>query len=87
MKQSSGGRSGGEQVGMDVPLSCDHFGHLVVNSCIRLGKRLTPYNLAWLEDMVPWYWPELLKQISSEVDIPLCTGEDIYLPEGFSEAM
>jgi hypothetical protein len=30
-----------EQVGMDVPLSADHFGHLGVNSCIRLGKRLT----------------------------------------------
>jgi L-alanine-DL-glutamate epimerase-like enolase superfamily enzyme len=72
-----------EQVGMDVPLSADHFGHIGVNSCIRLGKRLTQYNMAWLEDMVPWFWPDLLKQISSEVDIPLATGEDIYLPEGF----
>jgi len=74
-----------EQVGMEVPLAADHFGHIGVNSCIRLGKRLTPYNMAWLEDMVPWYWPDLLKQISSEVDIPLCTGEDIYLPEGFEK--
>jgi len=74
-----------EQVGMDVPLAADHFGHIGVNSCIRLGKRLTQYNLAWLEDMVPWFWPDLLKQISSEVDIPLATGEDIYLPEGFKK--
>ncbi len=74
-----------EQVGMDVPLSADHFGHIGVNSCIRLGKRLTEFNLAWLEDMVPWFWPDLLKQISSEVDIPLATGEDIYLPEGFKK--
>jgi L-alanine-DL-glutamate epimerase-like enolase superfamily enzyme len=72
-------------VGMEVPLSADHFGHIGVNSCIRLGKRLTEFNLAWLEDMVPWQYPELLKQISSEVDIPLCTGEDIYLPEGFEK--
>lgn len=72
-----------EQVGMEIPLSADHFGHMGVNSCIRLGKALQKYNLAWLEDMVPWYWPDLLKQISSEVDIPLATGEDIYLPEGF----
>jgi L-alanine-DL-glutamate epimerase-like enolase superfamily enzyme len=74
-----------EQVGMDVPLSADHFGHIGVNSCIRLGKRLTEFNLAWLEDMVPWFWPDLLKQISSEVDIPLATGEDIYLPDGFKK--
>jgi L-alanine-DL-glutamate epimerase-like enolase superfamily enzyme len=74
-----------EQVGMDVPLSSDHFGHIGVNSCIRLGKRLTEYNLAWLEDMVPWSRPDLLKEISSEVDLPLATGEDIYLPENFEK--
>ena len=74
-----------EQVGMDVPLSADHFGHIGVNSCIRLGKKLTQFNLAWLEDMVPWFWSDLLKEISSEVDIPLATGEDIYLPEGFKK--
>lgn len=72
-----------QQVGMEVPLAADHFGHIGVNSCIRLGKRLTEFNLAWLEDMVPWSYPELLKEISSEVDIPLATGEDIYLPENF----
>src|ERR1035438_1888862 len=25
-------------VGMDIPLSADHFGHIGVNSCIRLGR-------------------------------------------------
>ena len=72
-----------EQGGMEVPLAAYHFGHIGVNSCILLGIRLTEFNLAWLEDMVPWFYPELLKEISSEVDIPLLTGEDIYLPEGF----
>jgi L-alanine-DL-glutamate epimerase-like enolase superfamily enzyme len=74
-----------EIVGMDVPLSADHFGHIGVNSCIRLGKALTRYNLAWLEDMIPWQYPELLKKISDAVDIPLLTGEDIYLKEPFIE--
>jgi len=74
-----------EQVGMEVPLSADHFGHIGLNSCIRLGKALTKYNLAWLEDMIPWQYTDLLKKISDAVDIPLCTGEDIYLKEGFIE--
>src|ERR1035438_7228864 len=65
-----------EQVGMEVPLSADHFGHFGVNSCIRLGKGLTKFNMAWLEDMVPWQYTDLLKKISDAVDIPLCTGED-----------
>src|ERR1035437_9703579 len=42
-----------EAVGMDIPLSADHFGHIGVNSCIRLGKALTKYTMAWLEDMIP----------------------------------
>ncbi len=72
-----------DYVGYDVPLSCDHFGHIGVKSCIRLGKALEKYNVAWLEDMVPWQYPELLKEIKQAVDIPLCTGEDIYLQNGF----
>jgi L-alanine-DL-glutamate epimerase-like enolase superfamily enzyme len=74
-----------EQVGMEIPLSADHFGHIGVNSCIRLGKALEKYNMAWLEDMIPWQYTELLKKISDAVNIPLATGEDIYLKEGFEE--
>ncbi len=74
-----------EMVGMDIPLSADHFGHIGVNSCIRLGKALEKYNLAWLEDMIPWQYTDLLKQISAAVDLPILTGEDIYLKEPFIE--
>jgi len=74
-----------EMVGMDIPLSADHFGHLGVKSCIRLGKALEKYNLAWLEDMVPWQYTELLKEIRSAIGLPLLTGEDIYLKEPFLE--
>ncbi|MFN7924586.1 MAG: mandelate racemase/muconate lactonizing enzyme family protein [Bryobacteraceae bacterium] len=72
-----------EVIGMEVPLSADHFGHIGVNSCIRLGKALERYNMAWLEDMIPWQYPELLKKITDAVDIPILTGEDIYLKEDF----
>jgi L-alanine-DL-glutamate epimerase-like enolase superfamily enzyme len=72
-----------EVLGMEVPLAADHFGHIGVNSCIRLGKALEKYNMAWLEDMVPWQHMELTKQIRDAVDIPVLTGEDIYLKEDF----
>jgi L-alanine-DL-glutamate epimerase-like enolase superfamily enzyme len=72
-----------EVLGMDVPLAADHFGHIGVNSCIRLGKALEKYNLAWLEDMIPWQYGDLMKQITDAVDIPILTGEDIYLKEDF----
>ena len=72
-----------EGIGMEVPLAADHFGHIGVNSCIRLGKALEPYNMAWLEDMIPWQYTELWKKITDSIDVPTLTGEDIYLKEPF----
>ncbi len=70
-------------VGYEVPIAADHFGHIGLNSCIRLGKALQRYNMAWLEDMIPWQYADLLKKITDSVDIPILTGEDIYLKEDF----
>ena len=72
-----------EVIGMEIPLSADHFGHIGVNSCIRLGRAMEKYHLAWLEDMVPWQFTELLREIKQSINLPLCTGEDIYLKEEF----
>ena len=74
-----------EAVGMEIPLAADHFGHIGVNSCIRLAKALEKYNMAWLEDMVPWFYTDLLKKITDAVDVPILTGEDIFLKEGFAK--
>ena len=72
-----------DAVGMDIPLSMDHLGHLGVKSIIRLGKAYEKYNLSWMEDVVPWTYTDLLKQISEESPTPILTGEDIYLKEPF----
>jgi len=70
-------------VGYEVPIAADHFGHIGVDDCIRLGEALEPYNLAWLEDMVPWQFTEQWVQMERALKTPVCTGEDIYLKEGF----
>ncbi len=72
-----------EAVGMEIPLSMDHLGHLGVNSIIRLGKAYEKYNLAWMEDVIPWQYTEMLQHITAESPTPILTGEDIYLKEGF----
>ncbi len=74
-----------EIVGMEIPLSADHFGQIGVNSCIRLGNAFQKFNLAWLEDMIPWQYMDLLKEIADAVHLPILTGEDIYLKESFIE--
>jgi L-alanine-DL-glutamate epimerase-like enolase superfamily enzyme len=72
-----------ETVGWKIPIAADHFGHISVNSCIKLGKALQPYQLAWLEDMVPWEYTKMLKEIKNAIEVPLLTGEDIYLLKNF----
>ncbi|MEJ2050521.1 MAG: mandelate racemase/muconate lactonizing enzyme family protein, partial [Calditrichota bacterium] len=72
-----------ESIGYEVPLAADHFGHIGVNSCIRLGRALAPYQMAWLEDLVPWKYTEMLQEITRAIEVPTLTGEDIYLKEPF----
>ena len=72
-----------EVIGYEVPLAVDHFGHIGVESCIRLGKALDQFSLAWYEDMIPWQFADEWQRLAQAVDTPVCTGEDIYLKEDF----
>jgi L-alanine-DL-glutamate epimerase-like enolase superfamily enzyme len=70
-------------IGYDIPLAIDHVGHIGINECIKLAKRAEKYNIAWLEDMLPWQMTEQYKMLASQICTPLGTGEDIYLKENF----
>ena len=74
-----------EEVGYEVPLAADHFGHLGLESCIRLGRALDRFSLAWYEDMLPWQLTDQYRRLAEAVATPICTGEDIYLKEGFAD--
>jgi L-alanine-DL-glutamate epimerase-like enolase superfamily enzyme len=50
-----------DNIGYSVPLSMDHLGHMGVKSIIRLGKAYEKYNLEWIEDVIPWFYTDLLK--------------------------
>jgi L-alanine-DL-glutamate epimerase-like enolase superfamily enzyme len=70
-------------VGYEIPISSDHYGHFDLNNAIRWGKKVEPYRLAWLEDMVPWEFTDQYKKMSDALETPVLTGEDIYLLSGF----
>jgi L-alanine-DL-glutamate epimerase-like enolase superfamily enzyme len=74
-----------EEIGWEIPVAIDHVGHMGLNSMIRLGKAFEPYNIAWLEDLIPWQYTDQWKEISRAIDVPTLTGEDIYLKEGFRD--
>lgn len=70
-------------VGYDVPLCTDHWGHIGVNEAIKLTKAMEPYDLAWMEDLIPWFYTEQWKQITDSTTTPTLTGEDCYLLSDF----
>jgi L-alanine-DL-glutamate epimerase-like enolase superfamily enzyme len=70
-------------VGYDIPLSSDHYGHFDLNNGIRLGRALEKYRMAWLEDIVPWDYPEEWKTITDAIETPTNTGEDAFLLKDF----
>jgi L-alanine-DL-glutamate epimerase-like enolase superfamily enzyme len=72
-------------IGYEIPLAADHFGHINLESCIRLGQALDQFTLAWYEDMIPWQFTEQYVRLARSVTTPICTGEDIYLKDGFRE--
>ncbi len=72
-----------DAVGYEIPMAADHFGHFDVNSAIRLGHAIEKYQLAWLEDLIPWQHTDRWRQITDAINTPTLTGEDIYLKEEF----
>jgi len=70
-------------IGYEIPLATDHFGHIGLEDCIKIARRLDKFNLAWYEDMLPWQMTEQYVRLANSCTTPICTGEDIYLKEGF----
>ena len=76
-----------ETIGYEIPLAIDHFGHICIEDCIMFAKRLEKYNIAWVEDIAPWHYTKHYEKISHACNVPICTGEDIYLAKNFEPLM
>lgn len=70
-------------IGYKVPLAIDHFGHFPLPDMIKIARRLERFNLAWLEDMLPWYLTSQYQELKRSTTAPIATGEDMYLAETF----
>lgn len=76
-------------VGADVQICVDHFGegYLTSDEVIRLGKALEKFDLAWMEDPVSRFDIPGHKKIADALLTPIAAGEDLYLRDGFREAI
>jgi L-alanine-DL-glutamate epimerase-like enolase superfamily enzyme len=76
-----------DAVGYGIDLAVDCHWRYSVSDVIKVAHALEPFRLLWLEDPVPPESVEALRAVSSRVRVPIATGENLYLFEGFREML
>jgi L-alanine-DL-glutamate epimerase-like enolase superfamily enzyme len=72
-----------EELGPDIPFAIEAHWRYDTRDAIQLGKALEPVNPMWLEDPVPPENIEAMARVTHSVDIPICTGENLYTRHQF----
>ena len=76
-----------EAVGPDVDLGMDCHWSYTVETAVRLGRALEPYDLAFLEDPVHPEKLDAQRSVREAIDIPVLTGENLTGREAFLDAL
>jgi L-alanine-DL-glutamate epimerase-like enolase superfamily enzyme len=76
-----------DAVGYDIDIAVDCHWRYTASEAIKVAHALEPFRLLWLEDPVPPGNLEALRVVSSRVRVPVATGENLYLFEGFREML
>jgi L-alanine-DL-glutamate epimerase-like enolase superfamily enzyme len=72
-----------ETLGPDTDFAIECHWHYDTQDVIRLGRELEPVKPMWLEDPVPPENIEAMQRVTQSIPIPVCTGENLYLRQGF----
>jgi L-alanine-DL-glutamate epimerase-like enolase superfamily enzyme len=67
-----------EGIGEDVDLMCDINQLWNVNQAIEIGRRVEPYHLFWLEDVVAHDDYQGLARVADALTTPIAAGEYVY---------
>jgi L-alanine-DL-glutamate epimerase-like enolase superfamily enzyme len=74
-----------DAVGNDTDIAVDCHWRYNASDVVKVARELEPFRLLWLEDPVPPNNTAALKEVSSKVRVPIATGENLFLFEGFQE--
>lgn len=72
-----------EELGPDIDFAIECHWRYDVNDVIRLAKALEHIQPMWLEDPVPPDNVDAMARVTHSVDVPICTGENLYGRQGF----
>jgi len=74
-----------EAVGHDTDIAVDCHWRYNASDIVKVAHELEPFRLMWLEDPVPPNNIAALKEVTAKVRVPIATGENLFLFEGFEE--
>jgi L-alanine-DL-glutamate epimerase-like enolase superfamily enzyme len=72
-----------EELGPDGDFAVDLHWRYDARDVIQLAKAVEHLNLMWLEDPVPPDNAEEMARVTHAVNVPICTGENLYTRQGF----
>jgi L-alanine-DL-glutamate epimerase-like enolase superfamily enzyme len=72
-----------EAVGNDTDIAVDCHWRYNASDVVKVAHELEPFRLLWLEDPVPPNNTAALKEVNAKVQVPIATGENLFLFEGF----
>lgn len=78
-----------EAIGPDVQIMVDHgrFANWTLSQAIQMTKRLSKYNIFWLEEPLPPQDLDGYAALRSSVDVHIAAGESEYTRFGFKELL
>jgi L-alanine-DL-glutamate epimerase-like enolase superfamily enzyme len=76
-----------DAIGPDVGLMIDVNQGWDVTYAIKIGRRLEAFDLVWLEEPTQHDDLEGHARIAAALDTPIASGEKLYTPRGFREAI
>ncbi|MGA2143393.1 MAG: mandelate racemase/muconate lactonizing enzyme family protein [Bryobacteraceae bacterium] len=72
-----------DELGPDGDFAIDLHWHYDARDVIDLAHALEPSKPMWIEDPVPPDNPEVMARVTHAINVPVCTGENLYTREGF----
>lgn len=75
------------RVGSELDLAFDVHWDYTMDSAKRLARALEPFDLMWLEDLIPPENMAAQRELARSVNVPLATGENRFRVHEFTELL
>jgi L-alanine-DL-glutamate epimerase-like enolase superfamily enzyme len=76
-----------EAVAREMDIAIEFHGYWNLPCAVKIARALEPYNVMWLEEMLPQDNPAVYAALAQRVTQPLCISERLFTRWGFREVI